>query len=144
MKPGQSIQIQLTDERARPLRIDNIVVQVEFFTKGNYRYGFEAGRTDENGRLIVSYDDVEKQRHKSSMKNLMDHNTKLEECDPTVRLTILTEQELRLKRQKVGQFYEKEPDWAAIWPSNAYIEAEATKVELSSETVSVEIRARKI
>ncbi len=144
MKPGQSIQIQLTDERARPLRIDNIVVQIEFFTKGNYRYEFEAGRTDENGKLIVSYDDLEKQRYKSSMENLMDYNTKLEECDPTVRLAILTEQDLRLKRQKVKQLYEKEPDWAAIWPSNAYIEAEAKTIELSSQTVRVELRAHKI
>jgi hypothetical protein len=142
MKPGQSIQIQLTDEERRPLPIGNVMVQLELFTKGNYRYGFEAGRTDESGRLIVSYDDVEERRRRCSQQNLMDYNTRLEECDPTIRIVILPEQELLLRQQKVLQSYGREPDWAAFWPSNARVKAQEQAVELTGQVVKVEILTR--
>jgi hypothetical protein len=144
MKPGQTIHIQLTDAEARPLPIDNVLVQIEFFTNGNYRYGFEAGRTDDRGQLIVSYDDVENRRRKCSLENLMDYNTRLDDCDPIAKIAILSERELRSREQKVVRNYGREPEWADAWPSNARLEAEEKTVELSGQTVNVEVLARRV
>jgi hypothetical protein len=144
MKPGQAIHIQLTDAEARPLPIDNVLVQIEFFKNGNYRYGFEAGRTDDRGQLIVSYDDVENQRRKRSVENLMDYNTRLEDCDPVAKITILSDRELRSREQKVLKNYGREPDWAQAWPSNARVEADQKTIELSGQAINVELLTRRV
>ena len=70
------------------MRIGNIVVEAHFTTKGNYRYGFKVGRTDESGALNVSYADIEKERRSNAGENLMDYNT-LEDCDPTIEISPL-------------------------------------------------------
>jgi hypothetical protein len=69
----------------------------------------------------------------------MDYNTRLEECDPTVRIVILSEQELLSRQQKVVQSYGKEPDWAASWPSNARVKPQQKAVELAGQFIRVAI-----
>lgn len=142
MKPGQSIHIQLLDETGAPLPAENIIVHIEFFTNGNYRYGFEAGRTDKKGRLVVSYDELEHRRLSLSSEFLMDYNTKLDECDPIIKIVILSEEELRSRQRKVLRFYGTEPDWAKAWPSNARIKAESKTVDLANQVTTVDIPAR--
>jgi hypothetical protein len=144
MRPKQSIKIQLVDNQGNSLPIGNVMVNVEFFVKGNYRYGFEAGRTDATGRLVVSYDDLDNRRRKLGNEFLMDYNTTLDECDPTVKIVILTEQELRSRREQVVRSFGREPEWSAAWPSNAQISAETKSVDLSAQTVNVKIFARKL
>jgi len=141
MKRGQSIYVQLVDETGAPLPAENIMVQIEFFTNGNYRYGFEAGRTDRKGRLVVTYDDLDKRRAALSRENLMDYNTRLEECDTTAKIVILSDDELRSRQQKALQFYGTQPDWAKVWPSNAQITARSRTMDLSEQTVRVDIPA---
>jgi hypothetical protein len=122
----------------------NIMVEIEFFTNGNYRYGFGIGRTDRNGRLVASYDDLENHRLLLSGKYLMDYNTKLEDCDPIANVIVPSEEELRSRQQKVLRFYGRQPDWAKVWPSNDRVTAESRTVKLTDETASVAIPARRI
>jgi hypothetical protein len=139
MKQGQTIHVQLSTKEGQPLPIGNILLLIHFFTGGNYCYGFEAGRTDDTGQLTLSYDDVEKRRRTSAQEFLMDYNTKLEECDPVVKIIVPSEQELLSRKQKVVENYGQIPDWAASWQSNARIKAQEETVELVGQTVVVRI-----
>lgn len=118
------------------------MLQIEFFTNGKYRYGFEAGRTDGRGRLIVSYEALENRRLGLGRENLMDYNTKLNECDPIAKIVILSEEELRSRQKKALRFYEAEPDWTKVWPSNARVKGEGRTVELSEQVVRVVVVTR--
>ena len=139
MRPGQSIRIRLKDREGNVVALKSVLIHIEFFMHGSYRYGFAAGRTDHEGRLVVSYGDLEEQRRRYSLTNLMDYNTRLEDCDPTVNLSILSEEELCSRRQKAAQAYGKDPEWAKTWPSNAQVQAQATTVELSYPITDVAI-----
>jgi len=139
MKQGQEIHIQVSTKEGQPLLIGNILVLIHFFTGGNYRYGFEAGRTDDAGHLTISYDDVEKRRRSSAQEFLMDYNTKLEECDPIVQIIVPSEQELLSRKQRVVENFGRIPDWAATWPSNAEIKPQEKTVELVGQAVKVQI-----
>jgi len=57
------------------------MVDFSFFTKGAFRYRFGIGRTNSAGQLTVSYHDVEMIRTQNAQFDLMDYNTRLEECD---------------------------------------------------------------
>jgi hypothetical protein len=138
---GQTIHVQLSTKEGKPHPIGNILLLIHFFTGGTYRYGFEAGRTDDTGQLTLSYDDVEKRRRTSAQEFLMDYNTKLEDCDAVVKIIVPSEQELLSRKQKDVENYGRIPDWAATWPSNARINAQEERVELVGQTVVVRICA---
>ncbi len=142
MKPNQSIEIQFVNSNGEPLRLSNVVVELHCFTKGNFRYGFKVGRTDESGYLHVSYTDVEKMRQNNAKENLMDYNTKLDDCDPRVTVVIPTEQQLRQQYDNALRFYQAPPPWAKNWPSNAKVKTQEKSVELAQQTTRVEIPAQ--
>jgi hypothetical protein len=142
MKPGQAIHVQLADIDGKPLPIENILVWIHLYTLGNYRYGFEAGRTNAEGRLVVTYDDLEKQRREDGAFFVMDYNTPLEECDPIAKLIVDSEGELRSRQQGALKSSGKQPTFATPWPSNRFVEVESTTVELAERVVNVELSAR--
>jgi hypothetical protein len=139
MKPGQSINIQLTTGDKKPLPISDVLVLINLFTGGKYRYGFVAGRTDKEGRLIVSYEDIEKLRRANAQEFLMDYNTKLEDCDPFVQIVVPSEKDLLDRKEKVFQNFGRTPEWAVIWPSNAKVRSQENTVKLVGQTVEVPI-----
>src|ERR1700734_1273658 len=112
MKPGQAIHVQLSDVNGKPLAIENILVEIHLFTTGNYRYGFEAGRTDANGQIVVTYQDLETQRQENGAFFIMDYNTPLEDCDPVAKFVVPAEYELRRRQQEVIKVFGKEPTFA--------------------------------
>jgi hypothetical protein len=57
-------------------------------TKGNYRYAFKAGLTDEAGHLTAFYSDLDQRRRESAAENLMDYNTRLDGCDSTIKIVV--------------------------------------------------------
>lgn len=144
MKPNQFIDIQLVNGNGRPLNLSNVVVEVHFFTKRNFRYCFEVGRTDDAGHVRTSYADVEKLRWSNAQENLMDYNTKLDSCDPQVKIVIPTEQQLREQHDNAMRFYQVPPLWAKLWPSNAKVNALEKLVELTEEITRVEIPAQPV
>src|ERR1700722_19706698 len=112
MRPGESLHIQLSDEDGNPLPIANVYVVIHLFTRGNYRYGFEAGRTDADGRIVVTYDSLEAERRENGRMFIMDYNTPLEDCDSVSTLLVYPEQELRERRKRGLRSFLQEPNWA--------------------------------
>ena len=84
MQPQQSILVTLETELGVALRANNILIDIKLFTRGNLRYQLKAGRTDANGTLLITYSALAKQRASNAMQFLMDYNTPLTDCDPTV------------------------------------------------------------
>jgi len=141
MNQGQTIRIQFSAKDGKPLRISNILLLIQFFTGGNYLYEFEIGRTDVSGRLTVSYGDVEKRRSACAAEFPKDYSTKLEECDPAVKIVVPSERELASRMRKATEDYGRPPDWAAPWPSNARTKAQEKDVDLAEKTVEVHLSA---
>jgi hypothetical protein len=139
MKPGQTIEVQLEDAAGAPLRLENVFLEIRLFTRGNYRYGFNIGRTDGSGKLRVSYPDVENMRAENAKQSLMDYNTPLIDCDPTVEIRVPTEEELRGRVETVRKTYGTVPKWAQHWPSNGEIEAEPRMIKLEDSLTQVAI-----
>jgi hypothetical protein len=142
MKPGQLIDIQFVNNDGEPVAAANILIDLEFSTKGNFRYRFGVGRTDESGRLTVSYADVEAIRKKNAEFDLMDYNTKLEQCDPQVAIVIDSEEELRERFNNALRSYKEPPLWAKNWPSNSSVRNQKKLVELVGPTTHAEIQSR--
>jgi hypothetical protein len=139
MKPGQIVEIQLEDASGAPLRLGNVFLEIRFFTRGNYRYGFNIGRTDSCGTLRVSYSDVETLRAENAKQSLMDYNTPLIDCDPVIEIRVPTEEELRSRLESVQKSYGTVPAWAQHWPSNGEVEAQPRKIELEDSITQVAI-----
>jgi hypothetical protein len=139
MKSGQIIQVQLEDLTGAPLHVENVFLEIRLFTRGNYRYGFNIGRTDGCGKLCVSYSDVEIIRAEHAKQSLMDYNTSLIDCDPTIEIRVPTEEELRSRVETVRKTYGTAPAWAQHWPSNGGIEAQPRRIELGDSITLVAI-----
>ncbi len=132
MQPNQSIIIQIVDAENRPLPVGNVIVEVHFFTEGNYRFGFKMGRTNESGELTISYAEVERLRAENAQLFLMDYNTELEHCDSAVKINVPSEKQLRDASRAALKAYGVEPDWAKPWPSNIRVESKPVVVSLDA------------
>jgi hypothetical protein len=94
MKPGDVIDVQLVDESMQPLSLPDVSLSIDFYLNGKYRYGFRIDGTDHNGRRQVTYEDVEQRRLQNLEAQPWDYKTRLEECDPLVRLSVPRPSEL--------------------------------------------------
>jgi hypothetical protein len=119
-----------------------VEVENNFFVNKNYRYGFKAGRTDQLGHLSVSYADVETLRREDAAENLMDYNTKLEACDPTVEIVVPSEEALRKQYDNAMRGYNQPPAWAKNWPANAQIKTNPRKIDLVGPLTEVGIACK--
>jgi hypothetical protein len=144
MHPDQAIRIQLVDEENKPLPVSDVMVEIQFFTKGDYRFGFKMGRTNEMGELKISYADVERLRAENAQRFLMDYNTNLEQCDSTVRIEIPSERQLRDASQAAHKAYGTEPEWAKAWPSNYRIESKPLLVQLDGPTTNARMPSKRL
>jgi hypothetical protein len=143
MRPDQSIEIQLVNGDGKPLAISHVLVNIYFFMKQNFRYSFGLGFTDANGHLHASYGDIEQSRKKNSEFWIMDYNTKLDDCDPRVKIFIPSEQYLRDANERALRTFGEPPLWAKNWPANARVkvQSEETYIDLRGPTTHVEIPA---
>ena len=141
MKPMQLIELQLSDGSGRPLPVGNVIIRIQFFIRGNYRFGFFVGRTDSGGHLRIAFADIELLRLKNATENLMDYNTQLEDCDSTVRIVIPSEQQLHEQFDVAVRSYQQPPDWASCWPSNGRVKSSEATVALTDTVTSVHIPA---
>jgi hypothetical protein len=141
MTPAQSIEVQLWARDGKRLLIGNVLLEIDFFTSGNYRYGFAMGRTNAEGQVSVSYNYIEQLRSSNARENLMDYNTRLEACDPRVRIVIPSDRHLREKCDTAVRFYSQVPEWAKDWPSNGQVKAVQVEVMLCGNITSIHIQA---
>lgn len=94
MKKGDVITAQLVDHRDAPIHLSGVEVTLSLFMRGQHRYSFGFGPTNEQGRLTITYDDVERERRASLAQQPWDYKTLLEECDPRVTLSVRSGDEL--------------------------------------------------
>jgi hypothetical protein len=139
MTRDQSLDVQLVNGAGEPACIENVIVEVQFFTGGRFRYGFKLGRTDVSGHVRASYADIETRRQKNAAENLMDYNTDLDACDPTAKLVVPSEAELRKQRDNATRFYQEPPAWADPWPANGLVHPTEKLVELTSGVNQIEL-----
>ncbi len=144
MNPDQSIEIQLVNGDGKPLAVANVLMNIYFFTRGNFRYAFELGFTDSNGHLGASHADIERTRKKNSEFWVMDYNTKLEDCDPQIKIFIPSEQYLREANKNAIAAFREPPPWAKTWPANVRLKMqnEEMYVELKGPMTHVEVPAQ--
>jgi|SRR6185437_5564739 len=139
MAPDQSIEIQLAATTGEPLCLADVVVEVHFFTNGQYRYAFKVGRTDQAGHLRVSYREIESIRRRNALENLMDYNTKLDDCDPIVKIVVPSEAHLRNQYDSALRGYQQPPVWAESWPANAKVAPTETPARLVEQVTRVRV-----
>lgn len=144
MHPDQAIRIQLVDGENKPLHVGDVLVEIHFFTNGNYRFGFKVGRTNDVGELTISYSDVERLRAVNAQRFLMDYNTNLEQCDSTIKIEMPSERQLRDASQVALKAYGTEPEWAKAWPSNYRIESKPVLVHLEGPTTSIRMPSKRL
>jgi RHS repeat-associated protein len=94
MKPNDVLDVQLIDAQEQVLRMGDVSISIDFFLHGHYRYGFRLGPTDADGHLRVTYRDVEERRLLNLKAQSWDYKTRLDECDPIVRLSVPRQDEL--------------------------------------------------
>ena len=116
------------------------MVDFSFFTKGAFRYRFGIGRTNSAGQLTVSYHDVEMIRTQNAQFDLMDYNTRLEECDAAIEITIDSGDQLRERYENVRRVYRRSPDWAENWPANASVQPYQKRVAVAGPLTEVKIQ----
>lgn len=136
----QTIVLQLVDESNKPLALPNVIMVINFFTGGRHRYGFFLDPTDGQGRLRISYEDVETERRDNAKESLMDYNTPLTECDPQIQITIPTDEELKRSYEVATRWAGRgvTPNYAREWltANNAKIRSTKVVAELGkNETV---------
>lgn len=95
MKRGDSLVIQLVSRDGEVMRLPLVEVTVRFYLNERFRYAFTFGPTDNDGRVVVTYDDVEKQRLESLQVQPWDYKTTIDECDRRVTVTARSEAELK-------------------------------------------------
>lgn len=139
MKRGQSLTVQLTDQHGNPITVANVMIEVHLFCNESFCYAFNAGRTNKDGNLTVTYDDFEGQRKTNGLLFLMDYNTRLEDCDPKMGLKILTQAELLLRRKNALAQFGQDPIWVSNWPSNAKVDTQPVTAELQDRITAAKI-----
>ena len=144
MKPDQSIELHLVRPTGEAANISNVVLDIHFRTNGNFRYGFRLGHTDQHGRLSVAYADLETLRRRDAEENLMDYNTPLDNCDPEVKILLVSEQQLREQANNAVRFYRTLPAWAGNWPANKTLKAWEGVVELGGPVTLVSVPAEEV
>ncbi len=137
MKPGQTINVRLIAQSGEPLQVPNAFVRVQLFTNGQFRYSFTCGPTDGQGRLDITFAELEQQRIASATESLMDYNTKLELCDDRVKLSLPSKAELDAASQIATRWAGdgNAPPYAREWSasSNGQLKAEDVSAELHGD-----------
>jgi hypothetical protein len=142
MKPTDVLDVQLVDVQERLIRMRNVSISVDFFLHGNHRYGFRLGPTDADGHLRVTYGDVEERRLASLKVQPWDYKTRLDECDPIVRLSVPAQDELdaaiRIATSfNMGVVPPDAEQWARA--NNRHVSCNAVEVELVGAEAAVNI-----
>lgn len=105
MNRGEGLNICLVDAAGQAAPVANVIVDATFFVGGALRYQFYAGRSDSRGRIEAGFDYFDCERRLNTAENLMDYNTRIEDCDSKVRLHVPSLDELKQRLQAVEKWY---------------------------------------
>jgi hypothetical protein len=135
MKPGQVLQIELRQAaNDKPAAIANVIVDVYFHLNQKQRYGLRAGVTDAQGRLMLTYEDLENSRRRNAELQPWDYKTRIDECDPLLRVVVPSKPDL-MRAYEIARSFAggAVPADAASWLSAANDQVHAPPV--TAETV---------
>lgn len=99
------IKIQLADSAGALVKLEQVSIDAVLYVQARVRYRFHAGVTDDHGRLVVSFEQLEKARLENQSFSLMDYNTRLEDCDPEIGLVVPTLAELQQRRAAIKKWF---------------------------------------
>ena len=142
MTPEQTILVQLVDKSGGSLHLPGVYVDVEFYTRGNYRYGFRLSPTNDNGELHIDYGMVEGKRAEGARIFLMDYNTPITDCDSRIKIYVPAAEELKKAHEGIGRWFDgRTPAYAAGWltANNAKIKAKEVFSELQNGETLVQV-----
>lgn len=144
MQPHQTLEIQLMDGDGRCVRLANILMTITLFSGGHRRYVFDLRPTSAMGQSAVKFEDLDTRRLEMGLTSLMDYNTPLTACDPTVEISIPSELELQRRLQAINEWDTwSRPAWLLKWPANACLAPIQPKsVLLESPFTRVDIAVR--
>jgi hypothetical protein len=143
MKPTQTLIIQFVDEKEEPSLLVNMYVDLLFFIRSRYCYGFRFGPTNAQGKLCIAYQDVENERAKAAKYNLMDYNTPIDNCDDILKIKLPSADELRKAyewqtKSHTGGASVEAKNW--INAANSKVKCDETSVELKGTETVISIR----
>ena len=118
----------------RTVPIANVIIDAAFFAEGKQRYQFFAGQTDVGGQLVARYDHFDRERTNNALQNLMDYNTRLEDCTSQLRLHVPSLEELMQRLKAVEKWY---PELAQPLAERIAVCANG-KVKVDDATVQLE------
>lgn len=135
MQPGQVLQIELRHAaNGEPAPIANVIVDVYFHLNQRQRYGLRGGVTGPQGRLSLTYEDLERSRRRNAEHQPWDYRTRIEECDPLVRVVVPSKADLARAYEIAKNFANGAvPADAVSWLSAANDRVHAPPV--SAETI---------
>lgn len=142
MKPTDVLNVHLTDAQERTIQMSDVSISIDFFFHGNHRYGFRLGPTDKDGHLRVTYSDVEERRRANLKVQPWDYKTRLDECDPIIRVSVPTQDELdaavRIATSfNMGVVPPDAEQWAGA--NNRHVTCKAVEVHLVGGEADVDI-----
>ena len=145
MKRETVLEIRLCELDGKPMRLANVFVDLRLFQNGLYCYGFRFGPTSSGGQLDITYDDIENQRQAALASQPWDYKTTLEECDPVLRVVIMTSEELALAYESVKK-WRGNLNHAKAWlaSTNGSVVAEPMEIRAEGGHVEVDIRCRRL
>ncbi len=88
MHTSDLLIVRLVDLSGHRLELADVYIDLTFFLHGVPRYGFRFGPTDATGVLRVTYADAEHARQGDLILQPWDYKTKLDECDPTITISM--------------------------------------------------------
>ena len=133
MSPNQRIIVRLVDIDGKIIRLSGVYLTVSFFVNGVYRFAFRSDSSNKDGLIIVSYESMEA----GSLRNLkvqpLDYQTKLEDCDPFVEISIPKQEELVraaeiLESMGMGKHLDLAKGWRCA--ANDHVQSTTQKVVL--------------
>ncbi len=108
MKPRTSLRIQTANSDHRPIALGGLIIDVLLYVRGVERYRFDAGETNDNGVLVVTYDKLEAIRRENQKFALMDYNTGLDDCDDTIVVSVPSLADLGFRLQSLEKWFPDE------------------------------------
>ena len=100
-----SIQIQLADAMRCVLGLADVSIDAVVYMEGRVRYRFASGKTNAQGRLTVTFDELERSRLKNQAYSLMEYNTRLEECDTRISFVVPSLKELKERQAALEKWF---------------------------------------
>jgi hypothetical protein len=133
------IEARLVDEAGQPLRAANVLVGINFLAEGRYYYGNILGLTNDEGRISIRGEALERRYLGDRRRFPMDYKLELVECDNQFELAVLSAQEVDQGREALKDDPLANPEMltAYVRAKNGRYQPGLVRVHTAQETVGL-------